>query len=385
VTANTDGCASDPTTLYISIVPDSDKDGVVDLDDLDDDNDGILDVVEYAACEPSAALCDTDGDGIPNALDIDSDGDGIKDVYEAGGVDDNNDGKADGAVGTDGVPVSASGGLTPPDSDSDGNQDPYDADSNNDGIPDGETLLIWKTASIPTRSPDGTVELTYTFILTNTRVEPIHEVQIKEDLRLTFPLPMEFTVLELVSSGMLTKANGFDGRSSVNLLASGVTMPGNTQDSIKLTIRIRPNGFSGEISNLVDVYAQSTWGLLAKQSIDISRSQGRLYGPGLPTLSMIDPLTSRIPDIITPNNDGFNDRFIVERSSNTKVSLKIFNRWGSIVYTDPDYKNDWDGRSSTGGGQHILPQGTYYYLVEITNVTTPAKEVKKGYLSIKRD
>jgi gliding motility-associated-like protein len=384
VTANSDRCASDPTTLYISIVPDSDKDGVVDLDDLDDDNDGILDAVEYAACDPLSELCDTDGDGIPNVLDIDSDGDGILDVYEAGGIDENNDGRQDGGIGSDGVPILASGGLTPPDTDSDGKQDPYDADSNNDGIPDGEVLMVWKTASTLKSSPDGSIEFTYTIVLTNTRIEPIHELQIKEDLRKTFPAPIEFVVLGLETTGILTAATGFDGGASVNLLATGITLPGNTQDSIKLTIRIRPNGYFGEINNLVDAYAQGRWGLLAKQSIDISRSQGRLYGPGLPTLSMIDPLTSRIPDIITPNNDGFNDRFIVERSSNTKVSLKIFNRWGSIVYTDPDYKNDWDGRSSMGGGQHPLPRGNYYYLVDITSTTAPAKEVRKGYLIIKR-
>ena len=385
VTANSDMCASDPTTLYISIVPDSDKDGVVDLDDLDDDNDGILDVVEYAACDPLSELCDTDADGILNALDIDSDGDGMLDVYEAGGTDVNNDGREDGAIGSDGVPILALGGLTPPDTDSDGKQDPYDADSNNDGIPDGEVLMVWKTVSTPKLSPDGSIELTYTFVLTNTRIEPIDELQIKEDLRKTFPAPIDFVVLGLESTGILTAATDFDGGASVNLLATGITLPGNTQDSIKLTIRIRPNGYFGEINNLVDVYAQGRWGLLAKQSIDISRSQGRLYGPGLPTLSMINSLTSRIPDVITPNNDGFNDRFIIERSSNNKVSLKIFNRWGSIVYTNSDYKNDWDGRSSVGSGQHTLPLGTYYYIVEITSSTTPDKEVRKGYLMIKRD
>jgi hypothetical protein len=75
--------------------PDSDSDGLADVDDSDDDNDGILDTVEAAACSPSAVDCDTDGDGIPNRLDTDSDGDGISDVIEAGGTDADKDGKAD--------------------------------------------------------------------------------------------------------------------------------------------------------------------------------------------------------------------------------------------------------------------------------------------------
>jgi gliding motility-associated-like protein len=116
---------------------DSDGDGVFDtLGDLDDDNDGILDTVENAACNPSSITCDTDGDNIPNNLDLDSDGDGIKDVIEAGGTDANNDGKADGTVNGSGIPSSAGAGLTPTDIDLDGLRNPYDVESDGDGVLD---------------------------------------------------------------------------------------------------------------------------------------------------------------------------------------------------------------------------------------------------------
>jgi hypothetical protein len=32
-----------------------------------------------------------------------------------------------------------------------------------------------------------------------------------------------------------------------------------------------------------------------------------------------------------------------------------------------------------------LPQGTYYYLVELTGGAFTSKDVRKGYLTIKRD
>ncbi|MEY4273786.1 MAG: hypothetical protein RL638_734, partial [Bacteroidota bacterium] len=116
---------------------DSDGDGVFDtLGDLDDDNDGILDTVENAACNPSNITCDTDGDNIPNYLDLDSDGDGIKDVIEAGGTDANNDGNADGAVNGSGIPSSAGAGLTPTDIDLDGLRNPFDVESDGDGVLD---------------------------------------------------------------------------------------------------------------------------------------------------------------------------------------------------------------------------------------------------------
>lgn len=126
---------------------DSDGDGVANNADLDDDNDGIPDLQEgYNASNPTASR-DTDGDGIPDYLDLDSDNDGINDVREAGGTDTNGDGKADGAVNANGIPASAgANGLTPVDSDGDGKANPYDLDSDNDGITDlkesGNTALV---------------------------------------------------------------------------------------------------------------------------------------------------------------------------------------------------------------------------------------------------
>ncbi len=136
--------ATDQCPTVVGVAPtgcpaDTDGDGVADANDLDDDNDGILDTVEAAACTPNALTCDTDGDGTPNVLDLDSDNDGIKDVIEAGGIDPDNDGKpGSGAptVGTNGVPTLAGTGLTPVDTDGDGKTNPYDLDSDGDGIPD---------------------------------------------------------------------------------------------------------------------------------------------------------------------------------------------------------------------------------------------------------
>jgi gliding motility-associated-like protein len=115
---------------------DTDKDGKPDYLDLDSDNDGILDYVENRACTGTGILCDTDADGIPNFRDLDSDADKINDVIEATGSDYNGDGIADGNVDAKGIPSSANRGLTPPDTDRDGKLDPYDVDSDGDGILD---------------------------------------------------------------------------------------------------------------------------------------------------------------------------------------------------------------------------------------------------------
>uniref|UniRef100_UPI003F49219D beta strand repeat-containing protein n=1 Tax=Polaribacter aestuariivivens TaxID=2304626 RepID=UPI003F49219D len=65
---------------------DRDNDGIPDITDIDDDNDGILDSEEDANLDtdndPSTSPTDTDGDGVPNYLDLDSDNDGIPDNIE---------------------------------------------------------------------------------------------------------------------------------------------------------------------------------------------------------------------------------------------------------------------------------------------------------------
>ncbi|WPP49752.1 tandem-95 repeat protein [Catalinimonas niigatensis] len=99
-----------------TLAVDTDSDGVDDLTDQDDDNDGILDMAE--AVGGNNPVGDADGDGIPNYMDVvqglgsgdgsqtdytDSNGNGIPDVYDIDG---------------------------------DGLANHLDLDSDNDGIPD---------------------------------------------------------------------------------------------------------------------------------------------------------------------------------------------------------------------------------------------------------
>ena len=65
-----------------------------------------------------------------------------------------------------------------------------------------------------------------------------------------------------------------------------------------------------------------------------------------------------IPNIITPNGDGKNDKFVIlglDAYPGSEVS--IFNRWGNMVYTSADYKNNWSGDG--------LVEGTYFYTVSV--------------------
>jgi gliding motility-associated-like protein len=80
---------------------------------------------------------------------------------------------------------------------------------------------------------------------------------------------------------------------------------------------------------------------------------------------MIEEL--RVPEIISPNDDGKNDVLIIDGIEYFPDSwLKIFNRYGHIVYQRKAYDNSWGGYSNRGslGGNKPLPTGTYYYTLE---------------------
>ena len=69
------------------------------------------------------------------------------DVIESNGTDTDADGKVDGGVDTNGVPTSSNGGVTPPNTDGTTLTDPYDTDSDGDGISDAiEERRKWEYA-----------------------------------------------------------------------------------------------------------------------------------------------------------------------------------------------------------------------------------------------
>ncbi|MEM9214611.1 MAG: DUF4347 domain-containing protein [Cyanobacteria bacterium P01_F01_bin.150] len=140
---NTDGNDADVDyrTAPIPVGDDADQDGIPDIEDLDDDNDGILDTVE----DRGVPNRDTDGDGIPDRLDLDADNDGILDIIEAGHTeaDPDGDGRVNTPVGANGfadgletTPESGSANYTVADTDNEGVPDFQDLDSDNDGLLD---------------------------------------------------------------------------------------------------------------------------------------------------------------------------------------------------------------------------------------------------------
>ncbi len=85
-----------------------------------------------------------------------------------------------------------------------------------------------------------------------------------------------------------------------------------------------------------------------------------------------------LPTVFTPNNDGQNDLFhpcdsttsadLQEKNcppyKNVKsVEMKIFNRWGNLVFETKEKDVNWDGKSIDSKGE--CPEGVYYYTCKV--------------------
>lgn len=75
--------------------------------------------------------------------------------------------------------------------------------------------------------------------------------------------------------------------------------------------------------------------------------------------------------LLTPNSDGINDTLvleIIEQSPNNE--LKIFNRWGKLVYEMNNYQDQFGGvpNKATFGKDKSLPDGIYYYIIELKDL-----------------
>ena len=89
------------------------------------------------------------------------------------------------------------------------------------------------------------------------------------------------------------------------------------------------------------------------------------------------------PNGFSPNSDGVNDYFNIKGIEDFDGNVVfIYNRWGSLVFKQKNYDNKWDGKCNVIGalmGQD-LPEGTYYFLIDLNNEGKPLS----GYVVLKR-
>ncbi len=115
------------------------------------------------------------------------------------------------------------------------------------------------------------------------------------------------------------------------------------------------------------------------------------------------PLFLLNQNVMTPNNDGYNDKFytaanyyeMVAPASHDSIlkanplkyvkdfNIKIYNRWGLEVFSSHDYKVEWDGKMTSG---KPADEGVYYWMAEYKSTCSiddvPIKS--KGFVHLLR-
>ncbi len=349
----------DPDDITI-VIQDADCDGVSDCDDLDDDNDGILDVVENGGIEPCEDLDDDgvfaylddndndasignddglpqndlDGDNLPNHLDIDADGDGIPDNVEGQdtddyieplGIDSDLNGLDDAYESTPG----AGEGITPQDTDGDLMPDYLDLDSDNDNVPDNIEGHDHDGDGIADNIPTGTDE-------DNDGLDDGYEGSNIDDQDVNDEIDMPLVDLPDNDGDAGTDEGDVDYRDT-------------DDDNDGIPTIDEDNDDDGNYEN---------------DDCDLD---------GIPDYLDEDPCFIDMPDGFSPNEDGNNDFYYIEGLVNLYPNffLEIYDRYGNIVY---DYKHNgsssepnwWKGYSTgrwTLKDNERVPAGTYFYLL----------------------
>jgi len=98
------------------------------------------------------------------------------------------------------------------------------------------------------------------------------------------------------------------------------------------------------------------------------------------------PVDLTLPNVFSPNGDGKNDFFTPVALGKfdvydiDKFDIKIYNRWGELLYESTDSSFKWNG---TNKGGKALSDGIYYYVAEITVKSDKPKSIA-GFITLTR-
>ncbi|MGB1040870.1 MAG: gliding motility-associated C-terminal domain-containing protein [Flavobacteriales bacterium] len=95
-----------------------------------------------------------------------------------------------------------------------------------------------------------------------------------------------------------------------------------------------------------------------------------------------------IPQFFSPNGDGVNDTWDIKELINYPNNImKVFNRWGNLVFEQKGYAGGWNGENSSistatvNDGNPDLPSGTYFYILDLGEED---KKTYTGFVQLKK-
>ena len=91
-----------------------------------------------------------------------------------------------------------------------------------------------------------------------------------------------------------------------------------------------------------------------------------------------------IPNIFTPGYDDFNPCYRIDVDAQCYgFKLRIYNRWGTLIYESDDPSECWDGTDSKTYAEY--PSGTYFYILDLTERSGNTNKRMTGSITLLRD
>ncbi len=109
---------------------------------------------------------------------------------------------------------------------------------------------VAKAASVPTLQANGSYNVTYSILVKNIGNSPLSDVQVTDDLALTFPSAVTVTMVGSVSTtGTLIANTGYNGKLEKNLLAPTSTLAIGSSGTITFTVNMASTNAFGPFYN----------------------------------------------------------------------------------------------------------------------------------------
>lgn len=178
---------------------------------------------------------------------------------------------------------------------------------------------------------------------------------------------------------VVTNDNGCSSQSNVEVVESGVPFAsftasdttGNVALDVDFTDQSLGDGLTyawtfGDGNTSTQVSPSNTFSSQGEYqtTLVVTDNQGCTDTASITIIvTVIDNTPIVIPNVFTPNGDGENDQFTI--SGNIKnMHIMVYNRWGQVMTDLWGSNAKWDGRTMAG---LEVPEGTYYYLIDITD------------------
>jgi gliding motility-associated-like protein len=120
------------------------------------------------------------------------------------------------------------------------------------------------------------------------------------------------------------------------------------------------------------------------QTYSVIISKGACTGTDSIDISLYDVGNCVVSQGISPNGDGMNDcldlEYLVDKSG--LFSIEIFNRFGTSVFSNSNYLDQWCGQTDDGSD---LPTGTYFYVMKFETPDPNFGSVKTGWVYLNKD